>query len=42
VAAGELGLGAVRLAGFGSHRLSARRSLAAGETLEVRVARDLA
>jgi non-lysosomal glucosylceramidase len=42
VAEGELALAEVRLAGVGSRRLPARRTLGPGETLEVRVPRDLA
>jgi hypothetical protein len=37
VTEGEIGLVELRLAGFGSHRLPARRRLAAGETLDVRI-----
>jgi hypothetical protein len=40
VTEGELGLAAVRLAGFGSHRLPSRRRVAAGETLDLNVRRE--
>jgi hypothetical protein len=40
VTEGQLDLAEVRLAAFGSHRLPARRKLAAGGTLEVRITRD--
>jgi hypothetical protein len=37
VTEGTLGVGEVRLAGFGSHRLPARRPIPAGETLDARI-----
>jgi hypothetical protein len=42
VAESQIGLAAVRLAGFGSHRLPVPRRLGAGESLRVQVTRDVA
>jgi uncharacterized protein (DUF608 family) len=42
VAEGELAVGEIRLAGFGSHALPDRRRLSGGETLELRIRGEVA